>query len=402
MQAVIVVPSGAEKMLTQNIAGVPLLVRIMATAVRTGVKEVLLWWPADADREVWIECADRPELHDLDVHRIFYSAPFDSRHKEARAAVRGQVADEFLWLPWNFVTSIRLLAAIRPAPVCPIEWDKPVLLKKDSLGWVAGASETSVEGVVVRSREDVRKAERFLVANSGEPMDGINSRFNHKLSGPFVRALMRTPVTPNLLTLAGLAAAVHAAHLYSRGHYLAYVGGAILFFISGLIDEMNGTLARIKFRESAFGTWFQGLVASVTYLLLFIGMTVGLCRQYGDGELFWGVALVAGCMMSALAIAIQKEAVTSPERPHEYSARMNQLMETDANLISRLARRVHVFVKKSVATQYILLFTIGGGMPAFLRIAAISANLTWIIATFLTWRFTRNHGTTAARLGSMN
>jgi len=37
MQAVMVVPSGAENTLTQNVAGIPLLVRVIATAKRAGV-----------------------------------------------------------------------------------------------------------------------------------------------------------------------------------------------------------------------------------------------------------------------------------------------------------------------------------------------------------------------------
>jgi phosphatidylglycerophosphate synthase len=402
MQAVIAVPPGAEKMLTQDVAGVPLLVRIMATAVRTGVKEVLLLWPADTDQGVWTKCFGRPELRDLDVHRIFHSAPFDPRRKEAWAAIRGQLADEFLWLPWNFVTSVRLLAAIRPSHVCPGDWNRPVLLKTDSLDWVGSESVTSVEGVPIHSREDVFGAERFLVANSGKSTDGFYSNFNRKLSRPFVWTLTHTPLTPNMVTLAGLAVAVYAAHLYSRGHYHAYVAGAILFFISGLIDEMDGMLARIKFRESAFGTWFEGSVDNLTYLLLFTGMTVGLCRQHGEGELWWGVALVGGCMMSVLVIAIQRQAMTAPDRPHEYSARMNRLMESDANLISQIARQLHVFIKKGVAVHFVLLFTVCGCVAGFLRIAAIGANLTWIIVMFLIWRFTRNQGTTALRLGSTN
>jgi phosphatidylglycerophosphate synthase len=157
-----------------------------------------------------------------------------------------------------------------------------------------------------------------------------------------------------------------------------------------LIDEMDGMLARLKFRESAFGTWFEGFVDNATYLLLFSGITAGLHRQYGKNELIWGIALIAGCVLSVLVIAIQTQALTSPDRPHEYAVRMNRLMETDSSVISRVARQIHIFIKKGVAVHYVVIFTVLGGLTLFIRIAAISANLTWIVATYLAWRFARH------------
>ena len=107
--------------------------------------------------------------------------------------------------------------------------------------------------------------------------------------------------------------------MYARGSYPAYVAGAILFFISGLIDEMDGMLARLKFQESAFGTWFEGFVDNATYLLLFAGMTAGLYRQHGKVELMWGIALIVGCVLSVIVVALQRKTVTDPNRPNEYS-----------------------------------------------------------------------------------
>ena len=70
-------------------------------------------------------------------------------------------------------------------------------------------------------------------------------------------------------------------------------------------------------------------------------------------------------------------------------------MESDSSLISRVARQIHIFIKKGVAVHYVLLFTVLGGLSLFLRIAAISANLTWTVAYYFTWRFTRTHRTAA-------
>lgn len=396
MQAVMVIPSGSEKMLTQGVAGVPLLIRVLATAKRAGVTELLLFWPADTDREICDKAAAAPELRGLRT-RIIGSFPFDPRKPGNWAAISSLREDEFLWLPWNFVTSSRLLAAIKPSVVLPLNWSEPVRLIKELLNRPRAGISTDppVDGVSIDSPRDVPRAERFLVAKSGKPTDGIYSNFNRKLSRPFVRFLTHTRATPNMVTLAGLLVAILSAFLYARGSYASYIAGAILFFISGLIDEMDGMLARLKFLESTFGTWFEGFVDNVTYLLLFAGMTAGLYRQHGKAELVWGITLMAGCVLSVVVVALQRKTVTDPNRPNEYSARMNRWMEGDSSPISRVARQIHIFIKKGVAVHYVLLFTVLGGLSLFVRIAAISANLTWAIVSYFSWRLTRTRRTTA-------
>jgi hypothetical protein len=68
MQAVMVVPSGAENTLTYSVAGVPLLVRVIATAMRAGVKELLLFWPCDIDTRIWDQVESSPALGGLHSH----------------------------------------------------------------------------------------------------------------------------------------------------------------------------------------------------------------------------------------------------------------------------------------------------------------------------------------------
>jgi len=397
MQAVMVIPRGSEKLLTQRVAGIPLLERVLATAMRAGVRELVLFWPCEIDPALWDEAAESPLLRGLETVKLD-SFPFDPQRIRSWYAIRALLKHDILWLPWNFVTSSRILAAIELSTTLPSIWSKPVRLTKELLGRnkQGGAiSVPQIEGVCIHSREDVRSAERFLIAKSGKPTDGIYSTFNRKLSRPFVRALTHTGITPNMVTLAGLVVGIISAFMYSRGFYLASVVGAVLFFVSGLIDEMDGMLARLTFRESVFGTWFEGFVDNATYLLLFSGITAGLYRQYGERELIWGIALIAGCLLSVCVVAMQRRALTPPDRPNEYSARINRLMETDVNPLSRIARQLHIFIKKGVAVHYVLLFTVVGGLQIFLRLAAISANLTWTIALYFTSRFTRKHRTAA-------
>jgi phosphatidylglycerophosphate synthase len=228
------------------------------------------------------------------------------------------------------------------------------------------------------------------VAHSGKPSDGIYSRFNRLLCRPAVRLLTHTPVTPNWVTMGGLVVGIAAALMYAQGYYAAYVAGALLFFLSGLFDEADGMLARIKFRESVFGTWFEGFVDETTYLLLFGGITAGLYRERGPRELTYGYLLLIGCALSIVVTRLQRKRATAPGKPHEYAGRLNRLLEGDSsNLVSRVVRQIHIFIKKGVSIHYLLIFTVLGGLPLLLRLAAVSANLTWTLALYFNRRFFR-------------
>ena len=396
MQAVIAIPGleilrrygGGEQFLVREVAGVPLLVRVISTAIRAGADSLLLIWPEDVDLKIRDICAESPLVRRLKIQTIIQ--PFDPNRATDWSAIASGLHNKFLWLPWNWVTNKYGFAAISLAELPPAKWDKPILLTRQTATRsprVRVMSRWNAQGVSVTSARLVTKAERYLVVHSGKPTDGIYSKFNRFLCRGAVRLLTHTSVSPNFVTLAGLAVAIFSALLYSRGSYRNYVAGAILFFISGLFDDMDGMLARIKFRESAFGTWFEGFVDNATYLLLFAGITAGLVHQRGPRELVYGISLIAGCILSVLVVALQRKRATAPDRPHEYAGRMDTLLENDSSPISRMARHIILFIRKGVAIHYLLLFTVLGGLPLFLRLAAIGANLTWTLCLYFTFRF---------------
>jgi phosphatidylglycerophosphate synthase len=404
MQAVVVIPalsvlrsySDAENVLTREIAGTPLLIRVIATARRAGANSFLVVWPPDLDWSIWDRCAESPLLRDLQITRVVL--PFDPRQPGAWALIAGILEDQFLWLPWNWVTHRRALMGLAPLAVPPAVWNAPALLEKGAAIRGAGTqpAQAQVQGVPITPRSGAAQAERFLVAHAGKPSDGIYSKFNRLLCRPAVRLLTHTPVTPNWVTIGGFVVAILAALMFARGFYAAYVAGALLFFLSGLFDEADGMLARIKFRESVFGTWFEGLVDEATYLLVFCGITVGLYRERGAGELTYGFLLIVGCVLSVVVTRLQRRLATAPDRPQEYAGRLNHLLESDSsNLVSRIVRQIHIYIKKGVSIHYILIFTVLGGLPLLLRLAALAANLTWILALYFSHRFFR-HGTTRA------
>jgi phosphatidylglycerophosphate synthase len=402
VQAVLVIPSSEtlpkdvdlETALTQKVAGVPLLLRVVATAARAGVDSVLVVWPGDIDIAVLDAYSASPLVKRVRFRNVVQSGRFEPRSRACWAALKPYLQGRFLWLPWNWVTHKYAITGLLPSRVRPVTWEPPVLLERSAVLEEVRFSASpgrQTEGIPVPFPIAVPFAERFLVATSGKPSDGIYSNFNRRLCRPFVRLLVHTSVTPNALTFTGLVAAILAATEFSRGTYPHYVAGAALFFLSGLFDEMDGMVARLKFRESAFGTWLEGFVDNATYLIVFAGITIGLDRQYGRWPQNLGIALLIGSLLSIVVIGVQRKLFTSPSRPHEYAGKMNQLLEADsANPVSQIARRINLFVRKGVLIHYLLIFTLMGGLPLFLGLAAFGSNVTWILTLYFTYRFMRH------------
>jgi phosphatidylglycerophosphate synthase len=401
MQMVIAIPcseelqvfGGAKEALLRDVCGVPLLVRVIATGVRAGANRALIIHREEICPEIEITLRKNKLLSGLRTVNFIKAPGFEAASPTSWRKISGFIEDEFLWLPWNWVTNKHSLTALSVVRARPQSWSHPLRLTRSavlSCHQPKPLPNVSREGAAIASPDSVGTAERWLVAHSGKPLDGIYSKFNRRLCRPLVRLLARTAVTPNMVTFAGLLVGIVSAYSFSQGNYLASLLGALLFFLSGLLDEVDGMLARVRFSESAFGTWFEGSVDNLSYLLLFIGVTVGLYHQCGPQEVLLGGLTLLGAVLSISLISWQKGRLTHAKRPNEYCAKMYRLLEEDrGNWLSQTARRIEFLLKKGVFIHYVMLFAALGRLPALLRLAAFASNLTWILALYFSFRFLR-------------
>lgn len=203
-----------------------------------------------------------------------------------------------------------------------------------------------------------------------------------------MRLLSHTPVTPNAVTFGGILVSIISAIAFAHGSYWSYVAGALLFFIAGLFDKMDGMLARIKFADTPFGTWFEGAADGLGYLLLFASITLGLYRQHGSRELWIGAALLVGTILSLIVTSLGRKRGAAADRPHEYLGNLYDKMENDSsNWISRVARQIQPFQKRGVCIHYIVLLTVLGGVPLLLYLSTLGSHLMWTLSLYFSHRF---------------
>jgi len=104
-----------------------------------------------------------------------------------------------------------------------------------------------------------------------------------QLLTPVGRALARTPVTPNMLTVTGtVGMTAGALSLFPTGHLFAGTMVCTGFVVTDMLD---GTLARIQGSTGVFGAFLDSTLDRVSDSAVFAGITIWLATRGHDKPL---------------------------------------------------------------------------------------------------------------------
>ncbi len=133
-------------------------------------------------------------------------------------------------------------------------------------------------------------AEKLLFKSLTKPVDGPVSRhINRKFSKTVTRLVMNHNVVPNHMTLIGLligiASFVLTAFANIENAFWVIPVGGLLYQLSSMIDGCDGEIARLKFKHSASGEWFDTISDDVVNLGYQLG--VGIALTNITGQMIW-------------------------------------------------------------------------------------------------------------------
>jgi phosphatidylglycerophosphate synthase len=178
-----------------------------------------------------------------------------------------------------------------------------------------------------------------------------------KFSVPLSRVLARRGVGPNVVTFMGLVLAVAAAMAVSVDVYIVSLIGALLYYASMVLDCSDGEVARLTFRDSRFGAWFETAVDYVTYFLL-LGALVLASQARGDGELALDVAMVAlaGSLIVVAVAGYLRQRVAGKD-PGQFDDASAAVLRSSTPF-HRFARWGRQWIKRSTIAHLIVAFAI--------------------------------------------
>jgi hypothetical protein len=120
----------------------------------------------------------------------------------------------------------------------------------------------------------------------------VARRLNKPLSVRVTRHfLVRTPITPNQITLFAAALGLVGCALMATGGYLPVLLGLLLEHTQSVLDGCDGELARVRFQQSKLGAWLDTFVDDVLNVLMTASAGIGVWRA-GAGT--WALAVGLG------------------------------------------------------------------------------------------------------------
>jgi phosphatidylglycerophosphate synthase len=179
-----------------------------------------------------------------------------------------------------------------------------------------------------------------------EPIDVYVHR---PLAYLLARALLPTPISPNLVTLASMGIGVYAAVLIVSGAPHHFQWAALCAFLSTVFDCADGQLARMRKTSSVIGRMLDGTADVIVTAAILAGGGYYAFHKYGTTPLL-GAAAIAFTLVAGVATSIQttlfdhyktvfmkmavpgfKEAESYPEARRRYEE------QKSFTLVSRLA-----------------------------------------------------------------
>ncbi len=118
----------------------------------------------------------------------------------------------------------------------------------------------------------------------------------------FVKAIYRTRITPNQITLYSISVGVAAGVCFGFGTPGVIEAGAAFYILSIILDCADGQLARLKKNGTRMGRLLDGLVDYITETCVFLGVSIGLRPEGWRDDRWW--ILIAAMVASTICHAM--------------------------------------------------------------------------------------------------
>lgn len=203
-----------------------------------------------------------------------------------------------MWIP-----AARSAEALDALSVDPLEGDRAL-----AEAWLAkGIASSHPHGDIARhpaaTRADRRGATKMLFRLVHKEQDSLLSTYvNRRVSYPFTRLFLPTPITPNMLSIMVFIIGVTGCWFMAQGSYSGAVIATLMVLFAGYLDGCDGEIARLRHEGSKFGAWLDTIVDELTTMLFFIA--AGL-HYYTHNPTQWvATSIVVGAVAAAISVYI--------------------------------------------------------------------------------------------------
>ncbi len=232
----------------------------------------------------------------------------------------------------------------------------------------------------IRLNEDPntgKEAEDLIFNYVGKTATGwISRNINSKFSLPTSRQLIKTPLTPNMISIGINIIGSLCGVFYAMGHPVL---GALFMHIATVLDRCDGEVARVKLMETKKGQWVDTISDQFTVLSFLIGAPLGYYLVSGStiALIMGGITLFIFAFFLIWSFYFLTHYTNSGSLVAYFE--VDTLVEhQETSFIRKIIKIVRPMGRRNVYSMVLLVIAIVGGYPYVVGIVTLAAIMFFI------------------------
>lgn len=194
------------------------------------------------------------------------------------------------------------------------------------------------------------------------------------------RWLLRTPLTPNHITLISLGIGILSGYCFAQGGYWNMLFGAFWLQIAMILDCSDGEVARAKNLKTRVGVWLDVTCDTLVDIVIFWGIAQGLRATGVPGPIYPTLGLcIFGSIMNWILVVIQMRRGFGPA---VFGAH-----HPDAKRQSSFLFRMAEAAGEGDMSWFVLAFALFGRMDWLFWSAGVYMQILWIYPVVVNFRW---------------
>lgn len=217
-----------------------------------------------------------------------------------------------------------------------------------------------------------KRAEELLFTTVGKTATGwISRNINSKFSLPTSRLLIKTPLTPNMISVLINVIGSLCGVFYAIGHPVI---GALCLHAATILDRCDGEVARVKLMETKKGEWVDTISDQFTMLSFILGVPIGYYFTSGSyiAIVLGGINISIFLFFVIWALYFLKKYTNSGSLVKYFE--VDTLFESkDTSIMRKFIKIVRPLGRRNVYSLAFLLLAIFGGYIWVLSVTTLAA-----------------------------
>ncbi len=228
-----------------------------------------------------------------------------------------------------------------------------------------------------------KEAERRLVKTLVKKTDGwVSKNINRVFSTRTSLFLSKFNTSPNAVTTFVFFFTLYGAYLVASGEYMKIAIGAFIFQIASILDGCDGELARLMYKGSKFGAWYDTITDNIRYIAFFAAL--GIAGYVNTGSDIYYYATIIVTVMGLYTAATMARFVWNQGGPLtnlEVTKKVDEANSQSKSLFSKFVNKFRGIEKQDVSALMLFGLCIVGLYQVMFWIAFIGVIVAAITIT---------------------